>query len=213
MVAVVTQLRAALAQHDRASVIRCLRAFVVASHNDQHIAAFQAGAPALVLDAMEIWGDVHLQTLGLACLFHVWACSLPPFDDTTLIPRAVELAIRGVKTNEPSLLIVGFRLLRCHSLCAANVHALPQIAEVVSGAMVSHPDDAALQEWGAMILMNLMDVDKTEVVNAHGQFGLVVLHTSAITAAGSTRHGDRLLVDGRAWSEHVLETFPKLRPK
>jgi deoxyxylulose-5-phosphate synthase len=46
----------------------------------------------------------------------------------------------------------------------------------------------ALQEWGAMILINLLDVNKTEVVTHHGQFGLVVLHTCAIKAALSTRH-------------------------
>lgn len=211
----VSQLRVAVARTERPAAFSSLGALIRASLEGQHLAAYEAGAAPVILEAMDAWpDDVDMQTCCLGALFHCWGGGLSPFDDTALTPRAIEATLEAMKTADLLVCQAGLRLLRCHSVCSVKLFALPAVATAVAEAMVAHLEDATVQAWGAKTMLNLLGIDQKQVVAEHGQYGLSMLHECAIKVAALTRHGTEVTIQGQPWSQVVLQSiFPRLRPR
>jgi hypothetical protein len=212
---IVSQLRAAIGNRNKLRTFAGLGELIQRSINGQNLAAYQAGAAPVIVSALEAWPtDANVQGIGLTALFHCWGGGVPPFHDTTLTPRAIGVVLDAMKLKVLRVNQAALRLLRCHSVASAKLHALPLVAERVAEAILAHLDDETVQVWGAQTMLNLLGIDRKDVIQTHGHFGLAVLHEMVIKAAAATRQSNEVTIDGVPWSQVVLHSvFPKLRPR
>ena len=190
---------------DRATVMRCLSAYVswyaaTAAEREAAVDAIRGTMRAFPRDAGVVGG----------CL-----CALAHASGFGTVSLPVEAILDAVKPFEASPLMVqaAARVLMHHARSPRVLDGLPSLAEAAARWIGKHPTSRNVAYFCAHILIRCAGQEPDDVQTFHGRMGEEAVAVAVVAGCVATQVIE-VTVQGAAWNAYILATlYPRLRAR